>query len=154
MPKKKEIKRYPLNMRTTKRIREKLESAAESSGRSLAQEVEYRLELSFKTQDLLHDVLTLAYGERLANLLTQIGNDNKHITDAEHTLSEMNAFIADDRQLQELKESARDLASKIEKEMPGFKYRSIRLTLNDLSEHFGQDFIDVVRQAFSLEPVQ
>jgi hypothetical protein len=125
-----------------------LEFAASSSGRSLAQEVEYRLELSFKTQDLLHDVLTLAYGERLAKLLIQIGNDNKHITDAEHVLSEMNAFIADDRQLEELKESARDVASKIEKEMPSFKYRAIRLSLHDLSEYFGPEFVEIARGAF------
>ena len=42
-----ESKRSPLNMRTTKETRSKLEEAAEKSGRSLAQEVEYRLERSF-----------------------------------------------------------------------------------------------------------
>jgi hypothetical protein len=41
-----EGKRYPLNMRTTKETRERLEAAALASGRSLAQEVEYRLEQS------------------------------------------------------------------------------------------------------------
>ena len=40
-------KRYPLNMRTTLELREKIERAAKESGRSLVQEVEYRLELSF-----------------------------------------------------------------------------------------------------------
>lgn len=40
-------KRHPLNMRTTKETREKLESAAAANGRSLAQEVEVRLERSF-----------------------------------------------------------------------------------------------------------
>lgn len=40
-------KRYPLNMRTTKEARDQLESAAADSGRSLAQEVEYRLNRSF-----------------------------------------------------------------------------------------------------------
>lgn len=40
-------KRHPLNMRTTKETREKLESAAAANGRSLAQEVEARLEASF-----------------------------------------------------------------------------------------------------------
>jgi hypothetical protein len=41
-------KRYPLNMRTTREIREQLEAAAAASGRSLAQEVEFRLEQSFR----------------------------------------------------------------------------------------------------------
>ncbi len=40
-------KRHPLNMRTTKELRDKIERAARLSGRSLVQEVEYRLERSF-----------------------------------------------------------------------------------------------------------
>lgn len=40
-------KRHPLNMRTTWAVRSRLEDAAIASGRSLAQEVEYRLERSF-----------------------------------------------------------------------------------------------------------
>ncbi len=40
-------KRYPLNMRTTFDLRKKIEEAAYKSGRSLAQEVEYRIEVSF-----------------------------------------------------------------------------------------------------------
>ena len=39
-----EGKRVPLNMRTTREGRERLEKAAANSGRSLAQEVEYQLE--------------------------------------------------------------------------------------------------------------
>lgn len=46
-----EGKRYPLNMRTTKEIREKLEIAAARSGRSLAQEVENRIERSLLLDD-------------------------------------------------------------------------------------------------------
>src|SRR5262249_30571341 len=44
-------KRYPLNMRTTKEIREKLERAATQSGRSLVQEVEHRLQKSFDHEE-------------------------------------------------------------------------------------------------------
>lgn len=40
-------KRYPLNMRTTRELREQVEAAAHTSGRSLVQEVEHRLEHSF-----------------------------------------------------------------------------------------------------------
>ena len=40
-------KRYPLNMRTTRETRERIEAAASANGRSLAQEVEARLEQSF-----------------------------------------------------------------------------------------------------------
>ena len=41
-------------MRTTKETRDKLEAAANTSGRSLAQEVEYRLERSFLEEDALY----------------------------------------------------------------------------------------------------
>jgi uncharacterized protein (DUF1778 family) len=50
-------KRYPLNMRTTKEIRERLERAAAKSGRSLAQEVEYRLERSFDREATERELL-------------------------------------------------------------------------------------------------
>ena len=43
-------KRFPLNMRTTKKIRDELQAAAHASGRSLAQEVEHRLEQSFRDE--------------------------------------------------------------------------------------------------------
>ena len=45
-------KRYPLNMRTTKELRDKIEKAAMASGRSLVQEVEFRLERSFQEQQI------------------------------------------------------------------------------------------------------
>jgi TraY domain len=49
-------KRYPLNMRTTFEMRQSLEEGARRSGRSLAQEAEFRLEDTFRTEDerLLH----------------------------------------------------------------------------------------------------
>ena len=34
-------KRYPLNVRTTKELRDQIEAAAKASGRSLVQEVEH-----------------------------------------------------------------------------------------------------------------
>jgi len=48
-------KRQPLNMRTTAELRRKIERAAGKSGRSLVQEVEYRVERSFQRER--HDVL-------------------------------------------------------------------------------------------------
>ena len=58
-------KRYPLNMRTTKVIRDHLERAAEASGRSLAQEVEFRLEQSVQEEGVYG-------GPELAALFKQI----------------------------------------------------------------------------------
>ena len=46
-----EGKRVPLNMRTTQETRDRLAKAAADSGRSLVQEVEYRLERSFLDED-------------------------------------------------------------------------------------------------------
>ncbi len=44
------MKRYPLNTRTTKELRDKLEAAAKAAGRSLVQEVEFRLERQFQQE--------------------------------------------------------------------------------------------------------
>src|SRR5262245_61792163 len=46
-------KRWPLATRTTLELRQKLERAAQTSGRSLVQEVELRLERSFAETDAL-----------------------------------------------------------------------------------------------------
>jgi hypothetical protein len=45
-------KRYPLNMRTTHELRLNLERYARASGRSLVQEVEFRLEKSFLYEEM------------------------------------------------------------------------------------------------------
>jgi hypothetical protein len=46
------VARRPLNMRVTTAIRDRLEAAAISEGRSLAQEAETRLEQSFRLDDV------------------------------------------------------------------------------------------------------
>ncbi len=51
-----EGKRHPLNMRTTKDVRDRLEAVATESGRSLAQEVEFRVQKSF-SNELTYQVL-------------------------------------------------------------------------------------------------
>lgn len=69
-------RRHSLNTRTTKQLRDRLEAAATASGRSLAQEVEARLEKSFAEEDILlrvfgtpHDMLLL---RTIAAALSQI----------------------------------------------------------------------------------
>ncbi len=64
-------KRHPLNMRTTKELRDKVDAAAMASGRSLVQEVEFRLERSF---DLEAEQVRLS--ERLRRRLEQAAKDN------------------------------------------------------------------------------
>ncbi|MFE1603344.1 hypothetical protein [Methylobacterium sp. ID0610] len=54
-----EGKRSPLNMRTTAKLRNDLEKQASKHGRSLAQEVEARLEKSFEEDELLNALLGL-----------------------------------------------------------------------------------------------
>src|SRR4051794_26300370 len=70
-----EGKKSPLNMRTTPQLREKIEKAAGESGRSLVQEVEYRLERSFDRQDLLTEILTLRFGSGMADMMVRFGDD-------------------------------------------------------------------------------
>ncbi|NUU39627.1 TraY domain-containing protein [Tardiphaga robiniae] len=61
-------KRHPLNVRTTFEARQRLESAAMESGRSLTQEAEVRIERTFKSDDNALDALELIYGSAIAGL--------------------------------------------------------------------------------------
>ncbi len=66
-----EGKRYPLNMRTTKALRNRLQNAASTSGRSLAQETELRLERSFAREDDLDGL----FGEKSTyRLMVMLGS--------------------------------------------------------------------------------
>jgi predicted HicB family RNase H-like nuclease len=73
-------KRYPLNMRTTKELRDKIEWAATASGRSLVQEVEFRLEGLFQREEIekLTDAVKLqvTLSERLWRRLEQAAKHN------------------------------------------------------------------------------
>lgn len=62
-----------LGLRVTADIKRRLDSAAEKNGRSQSQEAELRLERSFKDEDLLSNVLEIAYGPQLAGMLLSIG---------------------------------------------------------------------------------
>lgn len=57
--------RVGLSLRVTPEIRTRLVAAHQASGRSLSQEAEFRLERSFDREDLLIDVLTLAFGSKV-----------------------------------------------------------------------------------------
>jgi hypothetical protein len=61
-----EGKRYPLNMRTTAEIRDRLVAAANASGRSFAQEAEFRIEQSYAEDDRLGGPITRALVTMLA----------------------------------------------------------------------------------------
>jgi hypothetical protein len=63
--------RVPLSLRVTAEIRDKLEKAAVEKGRSLSQEAELRIERSFDREELLPEVLTLAYGKPVADVLIE-----------------------------------------------------------------------------------
>jgi hypothetical protein len=59
-------KRHAVGIRTTRGLKDLLQRAADFSGRSLAQEIEYRLEASFQTEDAFG-------GPRTAALLRSLG---------------------------------------------------------------------------------
>jgi hypothetical protein len=60
-------------MRITSDLWHRLDHHARASGRSLSAEAEFRLERSFQEQDLLDQVLTLAYGRQTAGLVEALG---------------------------------------------------------------------------------
>jgi hypothetical protein len=65
-------KRYPIAIRTTKELKERLEGASKASGRSLAQELEFRLERSFEIQDIAGSVYPLI--ARISDQISELGS--------------------------------------------------------------------------------
>lgn len=63
---------YKLSVTIREKLRRQLEHAAEEEGRTLSQEVEYRIEQSFDRGELIFDAMTLAYGHQLAGLVIAV----------------------------------------------------------------------------------
>jgi TraY domain len=61
-----EEKRMGVGFRITPSLRKMLENAASKNGRSLSQEMEFRLEMTFRSDGVVREALTLAYGEDVA----------------------------------------------------------------------------------------
>src|SRR6267378_3796536 len=65
--------RVPMSFRVTPGFKEKLDRAARESGRSLAQEIELRLERSLDEERHLADALEIGFGRQVAGLMLAIG---------------------------------------------------------------------------------
>jgi hypothetical protein len=68
-----ETKRAFFQTRLRESVKKRLEERAATEGRSLSEEIEVRLDRSFERQDILPQVLELAYGRKLAALLQILG---------------------------------------------------------------------------------
>jgi predicted DNA-binding protein len=85
--------RVPMSFRVTPELKERMDRAASASGRSVAQEIELRLENSFRDQeDVIRAALVLAYGPQLAALSQLIGDA------ARNTITVSNFFFSDESQ--------------------------------------------------------
>ena len=74
-------KRYPLNMRTTKEVRELLERVAAASGRSLAQQAEHMIQSSLKDELLFAALGGSGAGSVIRPLLFFLGSLDSRIGD-------------------------------------------------------------------------
>jgi hypothetical protein len=66
-------KRSTVSLRLTADIKAKLDKAAKAADRPFSQEAELRLERSFDREQLLPEILTLAFGAELAGILLMLG---------------------------------------------------------------------------------
>lgn len=71
-PKGGDAKRHAVGIRTTRELKAQIEEAAEASGRSMAQEIEYRLETSFKDEEELGGRRTASLARALAYNIAMI----------------------------------------------------------------------------------
>jgi TraY domain len=86
--------RFQIGVRLTSEHKRRLDVAAEESGRSQSQEVEIRLAHTFDRQDLLPEVLILAYGREIAGILMIIGHAMRDIFQSESLASTLSADTA------------------------------------------------------------
>jgi hypothetical protein len=87
--------RVAMSFRVTPESKEKLDHAAKSSGRSLAQEIEFRLERSFDEERHLADALELVFDRQVAGLMLAIGCVMKEAQRRQRDwLSDPDAFFA------------------------------------------------------------
>jgi TraY domain-containing protein len=85
--------RVPMSFRVTPEFKAKLDRAADTNGRSLAQEIEFRLERSLDEERHLADALELAFEHQVAGLMLAIGCVIKEqLTDNPDWLSDPAAF--------------------------------------------------------------
>ena len=66
--------RASLGLKVTDEIKQRLDMAAKASGRTQSQEAEARLERTFRDEDLLPQLLEIAYGREVAGLLLALGS--------------------------------------------------------------------------------
>jgi hypothetical protein len=64
-----------MSFRVPPDLKERMDSAAVASGRSVAQEIELRLDKSFDLQSLLGDALELAYGREAAAIIMVLARE-------------------------------------------------------------------------------
>jgi hypothetical protein len=89
--------RVPMSFRVTTAFKEKLDRAAQESGRSLAQEIEFRLERSLDQQSHLVDAFELAFDRQVAGLILTIGAVIKRVQPV--TPGPRRALLSDDPEI-------------------------------------------------------
>jgi TraY domain len=146
-------KRLSLGLKVTPQIKERLERAAEESGRTQSQEAEVRLELSFNREDLLGEAMSLAYGRELAGLLMMLGTTMHDVGrsagfSATFTIEGANAWwshpYAYDQVVQavvRLLEAARPVGERRPPKGPDAEARALRIKYGT---DFANSMIDVV----------
>ena len=81
-----------MSFRVTPEFKAKLDQIARKSGRSLAQEIEFRLERSLDEERHLADALELVFDQRTAGLMLAIGCVVKEADERRDWLSDPEAF--------------------------------------------------------------
>ena len=69
-----QLKRHAIAIRTTRDLADRLKSASKASGRSLAREIEYRLQRSFDDEDRVEAALNLGLkaGSQIAEAMAEL----------------------------------------------------------------------------------
>ena len=108
------VKRHALGLRTTKALKDALLRASEQSGRSLAQEIELRLERSLDSQHHLAEVLELGFGRQVAGIMLAMGYVMKTVLFADQTVRQPDGWLSSPRAFSEVAQSINALLQVID----------------------------------------
>jgi uncharacterized protein (DUF1778 family) len=81
-----------MSFRVTPEFKANLDRAAKKSGRSLAQEIELRLELSLDEERHLADALEIGFGRQIAGVMLAIGHVMKEAARPDELFEDSEAF--------------------------------------------------------------
>jgi hypothetical protein len=154
--------RVSLGLKVTSQVKARLDGAARLNGRTQSQEAELRLEMSFRDEGILPQIMALAYGRQTAGLLMLVGacisKIGGHAAFAEtHTLEAVDNWMMRPWAFQQVESAIVEILNALRPHddvvVPGYiQSEAIPKDVREALQSFGKQFVATYLQAL-VDPV-